>query len=157
MTLLPFDTADAAIVSSWARTIDEVTAWCSRDQAPVPAEVIVGWAREPGVSAYALTDQGRLVGYGELWVDHDEHEVELARVIVDPHRRNQGIGRRLIWLLAEEAKGTVPDVFVRVRPDNTAALRCYGAAGFARVSEAEEDQWNRGQPVRYTWMAYRPA
>jgi [ribosomal protein S18]-alanine N-acetyltransferase len=157
MTLRQFGPADAEVVSSWARTPAEVTAWCSHAWAPVPASVIVGWGQEPGVSAYVLgTGRGRIVAYGELWVDHDECEVELARIIVDPHRRNEGIGRDLVSRLADKASGIYPGVFVRVHPGNTAALRCYEAAGFGRVTATEEDQWNRGQPIQYAWMAYRP-
>jgi [ribosomal protein S18]-alanine N-acetyltransferase len=162
LELLPLAGAPAGTVLSWARTVsswavsaEEVAAWCSYADAPVPAEVIVGWGREDDVQAFAVRAQdGVLVAYGELWIDHDEHEVELARLIVDPARRNLGIGRALAAGLAERARQTYPQVFLRVRPGNTAAVRCYTAAGFAPASAAEQEEWNRGQPVPYTWMRY---
>lgn len=45
-----------------------------------------------------------------------------------------------------------PAVFLRVRPGNEAALRCYGAAGFQRLSANDEQVFNLGQPVAYVWM-----
>jgi hypothetical protein len=39
MGLQPFNNAAAALVSSWSTSPDEVFAWCSRTEAPVPAEL----------------------------------------------------------------------------------------------------------------------
>lgn len=69
---------------------------------------------------------------GELWVDDDEQEVELARLIVAPAHRGQGVGRRIVTGLVEHAHRIHPTAFLRVRPENEAARRCYAAAGFAR-------------------------
>jgi ribosomal protein S18 acetylase RimI-like enzyme len=107
------------------------------------------------VEAFAVrAGDGALVAYGELWVDHDEREAELARLIVDPLRRNLGVGRYLAACLAERARQRSPQVFLRVRPGNRAALRSYAAAGFTPASTADQEEWNRGQPVAYTWMTY---
>jgi [ribosomal protein S18]-alanine N-acetyltransferase len=155
LRLVPFDAADAGIVSSWAASVEEVAAWCSYASAPVPAEVVAGWGREDDVEAFAVRARdGALVAYGELWIDHDEREVELARLIVDPARRNLGVGRFLAASLAELARCTYPQVFLRVRPENSGAVRSYTAAGFTSASTTEQDEWNRGQPVTYTWMTY---
>ena len=65
-----------------------------------------------------------------LWVDYAEAEVELARLIVDPGERGQGLGRRLVAGLADLARSRYPRVFLRVHPDNIAAQRCYAGSGF---------------------------
>ncbi len=97
MRLEPFDPVAAPTVSSWAPTAQEVTAWCSRAEVPVPPEVIAGWATESDVRAFGLVDDdGSLVGYGELWIDDEEAEVELARLIIEPGRRGTGCGRRMV-------------------------------------------------------------
>jgi ribosomal protein S18 acetylase RimI-like enzyme len=142
----------AGLVSSWAPTREEVRAWCSRDEAPVPPEVVAGWAEQPDVQAYLLVSDGEPVGYGELWVDDEEREVELARIIVDPARRGHGLGRELARLLADAAAPLYPDVFLRVAPGNEAALACYRAAGFTRLDPDTEAEWNQGQPTPYLWM-----
>jgi ribosomal protein S18 acetylase RimI-like enzyme len=154
--LVHFDPARAAQLSGWARSPGEVAAWCSRTEAPVPPEVIAGWGAAPDVTAYGLVDGDEFVAYGELWVDDDESEVELGRLIVAPDRRGRGVGRRLTAALAEAARRVHPAVFLRVRPDNEPALRCYAAAGFRRVSPEDEAAWNEHQPVAYAWMAYYP-
>ncbi len=153
-TLRAFTADDAALVSTWATDPDEVAAWCSRADAPVPLDVIVGWSREPDVRSWMLVADGTPVGYGEIWVDDEEKEVELARLIVAPQARRRGWGRELTRLLVAEARRTYPDVFLRVVPDNTAAIDCYRAAGFTRLDPATEEQWNREQPRPYVWMSF---
>ena len=94
-------------------------------------------------------------GYGELWTDEAEQEVELARIIVDPDYRGRGVGKRLVCMLLERASVTsLPDAFVRVVPENGAAIACYVGAGFSPVPEKEREEFNSGQPVDYVWMHY---
>lgn len=143
-------------VATWATTTAEVAQWCGYRAAPVPPSVIRAWALEEGVHAFSLHGDGVLTAYGELWVDDDEQEVELARLIVDPARRGQGVGRRLTQLLAARARTAYDDVFLRVHPHNVAARRAYAAAGFVPVPDAAAAEWNVGQPVPYCWYAYRP-
>ncbi len=42
-------------------------------------EAIQRWHADPEVQPYMLTHGATLLGYGELWVDVVEQEVELAR------------------------------------------------------------------------------
>jgi [ribosomal protein S18]-alanine N-acetyltransferase len=153
-SVVPFTAGHAALVSSWALTTDEVMSWCSRAEAPVPPEVIEGWAAQEDVRAYLLVDDAP-IAYGELWIDDDEREVELARIIVSPHHRRRGLGRLLSAALADLARNHYSDVFLRVRPGNDAAVACYRAAGFVRLDPDTERAWNEAQPSPYLWMAHR--
>ena len=155
LRLHPFPGDSAGVVSGWATTNEEVAMWCGRPAAPVPAGQINAWAHEDGVEPFGLYREGRLVGYGELWVDDDEAEVELARLIVDPGERGQGLGRCLVTGLADLARSRYPRVFLRVHPDNIAAQRCYAAAGFGPVEPQQAAAWNASQPVDYVWLTAR--
>jgi ribosomal protein S18 acetylase RimI-like enzyme len=152
LRLQPFPADSADVVSAWARTVEEVVMWCGRPAAPVPAGQINAWAHEDGVLAFGLYGDERLVAYGELWVDDAEAEVELARLIVDPGERGQGLGRRLVAGLADLARSRYPRVFLRVHPDNIAAQRCYARAGFEPVEPHQAAAWNASQPVDYVWL-----
>lgn len=153
MLLTPFEPGLGGTISSWARTVDEVQAWCSLSELPVPEHTIDEWAAAPDTEAYVLRDADLVVGYGELWIDHDLAEVELGHLIVDPSQRNRGVGRALTAGLIRAARAHHHQVFLRVVPENTAARRCYASAGMARVDTASEAAWNEGQPRTYVWMA----
>ena len=146
--LVEFDVTLAGSVAGWPVSAEEAVRWCGR--ADLTPEVVAGWGAGADVRAFTLMDAGAPVGYGELWLDEDE--VELARLIVPPARRGQGVGRRLVEALTEIARQHADLVFLRVHPDNAAAVRVYRAAGFEPVDAATADEWNRAQPVAYTWL-----
>jgi ribosomal-protein-alanine N-acetyltransferase len=150
MELRPFDPTLAGAVASWAGTPEERLAWCSRRE--VDARIVRGWSDEDDVHAFLLVEDDTPVAYGEAWVDDEEGEVELARLVVRPDRRGEGIGRGLVEALVAHAHALHPLATMRVVPGNTAARRCYAAAGFTRVSPEEEQAWNAGQPTAYVWM-----
>ena len=156
MPLLPFLPADAGLVASWAVGDEVVRAWCAVEGDAVPADVVAGWSTADDVEAYVLEDpDDGPIAYGELWLDDDEGEVELARLLVAPERRGRGIGRALVAALVEQARRAhpgLPDVILRVRPENTQAIRAYTAAGFVAVPADEQATWNRGQRFDYHWM-----
>lgn len=155
-SLRGFREADALEVSRWPGSPDEVRRWAGRGPGwPVDVTVFGRWHADPDVRPYILCEGGEPVGYGEVWVDEPEQEVELARIIVSPDWRGRGVGRRLVrQLLGQGALAGLPDAFVRVVPENTAAISCYRGAGFVQVSEPEREGFNRGQPVDYVWMHY---
>ena len=157
MPLQPFDPAQAELVASWAVGDEVVRAWCAVEGDAVPADVVAGWSQADDVEAYLLTDEpDEPVAYGELWLDDEEGEVELARLLVAPERRGRGVGpgaRRGPW--SSRPGGThpeLPDVILRVRPENEQAIRAYVAAGFVDVPADEQATWNEGQRFAYHWM-----
>ena len=145
----------AELVASWAVGAEVVRAWCAVEGDRVLADVVAGWSEADDVEAYLLSDGGVPVAYGELWLDDEEGEVELARLLVAPERRGQGVGRALTRALSARAQETHPElpaVFLRVRPENVPAISCYTAAGFVDVPEDEQASWNEGQRFAYHWM-----
>ncbi len=151
-----FDPARAALVASWAVGDDVVRAWCAVEGDAVPADVVAGWSAADDVEAYLFGESDDApVAYGELWLDDEEGEVELARLLVAPDLRGQGIGRALVTALVGQARRShpeLPDVILRVRPENEQGIRAYAAAGFVAVPADEQVVWNEGQRFAYHWM-----
>jgi len=143
-------------VAGWAVDAKEVALLSGRVAYPFPEELKASWRKtDSDIHSYLLFDGDRPVGYGEVWLDDEEDEVELARVIVDPDLRGRGIGRQLVQaLLVPALEAGYSEVFLRVRPENEPAIRAYRGSGFVDVPAALMDEWNDGQPVAYRWMRY---
>jgi [ribosomal protein S18]-alanine N-acetyltransferase len=148
--------AHAALVAGWPSSAEEAGRWCSRAEHPFPPEAVTAWWEDADVSPWLLLDPyGVPVAYGEVWDDADEDETELARLIVDPARRRQGVGRRLVdELVAIARTAGRSSCFIRVAPHNDAALALYRAAGFRDVDDATAADWNQGQPTEYCWLEH---
>lgn len=154
LQLRRYSPEDAAIIVAWPQSVDEASWWAGpQTRWPIAPEVFQRWHVDPDVQPYILSSETALLGYGELRVDADEQEVELARLIVAPQHRGQGIGGALVRLLLEAARPTgYPRAFLRVFPDNRTAIACYLRAGFTPLSPAEQQTFNHGQPMVYHWM-----
>lgn len=75
---------------------------------------------------------GRLVGYAAFWVVVDQGE--LGNIAVAPDRRGQGVGKKLLEAVIEEARGrAVRELFLEVRVSNDTAQRLYESHGFREV------------------------
>jgi GNAT superfamily N-acetyltransferase len=103
--LREFCESDAREVARWPTSMEEVRLWAGSDPGwpVVDASVFGRWHAEPDVQPYVLCDGEEPVGYGEVWIDEPEQEVELARIIVSSDYRGHGMGRHLVRLLLEQA------------------------------------------------------
>ena len=149
--------AHAAMVAGWSRSAEEARRWCSVAEDPFPVDRVRGWWAEADVQPWLLVTEpdARPVGYGELWLDEEEDEVELARLIVDPAQRRQGWGRALVAQLVAAAQATgLSGCLLRVVPDNVAATGLYRSTGFAEVDADRAAEWNQGQPAGYRWFEW---
>lgn len=151
LRLAPLETTHAELLVSWARAAVDADRWASVAVAELTPGLIARWHAEPGVYPFLAFEGEGPVGYGEVWLEADE--AELARILVAPAHRGRGIGRALTTRLADEARRLGREaIWVRVVPDNAAALACYRAAGFVRATAADEAAFNAAQPRAYTWL-----
>ncbi len=150
--LVLFSAVHTDRVLSWPAAARELEWWFGLIGDPrSDRPVFLQWQAEEDNSSYLLLENDVPVAYGELW--HEPGEAELAHLMVDPARQRQGHGIRLVQeLTALAGRHPQTDVFLRVQPGNTIALGCYARAGYERMSPAEEDEFNAGQPTTYAWL-----
>lgn len=154
MQLIPFDQSHAALVLSWPRTSLELSSWAALSQPPSPS-IFEEWLANPDSYGWLLVSDVP-VAYGELWASEADDEVELAHILVSPHHRSQGVGRKLVQPLLEQAtQFGVSTAWVRVVPENHLAIRCYSAAGFVPVADDQQAELNAPQPRTYSWLCRR--
>lgn len=92
----------------------------------------------PGhLSRCMAAEDGTPRAFGQVWTD-THGAMHLVRLIVDPARRGQGLGRTLCQRLLAEALARSSDgrVRLKLRRDNTAALRTYLSVGFREKEQA---------------------
>lgn len=151
LRIVAYDPRAAAEVLSWVDSPRTALHWAGLDAVPTDPSLVESWHDDPDVVALLLLRGQRWVAYGEVW--RDGRDGEIARVIVAPAARGCGVGRVLVSGLTAEARALgLSPVWIRLHPDNAAALACYAAAGFRRTDSAGEAAFNEGQPHRYIWM-----
>jgi [ribosomal protein S18]-alanine N-acetyltransferase len=156
LELRAFESEDAAEVAGWLQSSEGARDWGGpATEWPLRPEQFQSWHHDPDVRPYVLVAGESAVAYGEIWLDREEQEVELARLLVRPERRGQGIGTHLVRaLLGQAALTGLPRAFIRVAPGNQPAIRCYRRAGFLHVSPAAQRHYNEGQPLEYLWLEH---
>lgn len=81
---------------------------------------------------YLVAEDDRVVGFGGVMVVGDEAHV--MNLLVDPERRGEGIGRRLMAELIQAAVDEgARHMTLEVRTQNLAARALYSSIGFAPV------------------------
>lgn len=80
---------------------------------------------------------GEVVGYAAVWFAGDQGE--LGDIAVHPDCRREGVGRRLVRAVTEEARRRgARRLFLQVRESNHAALRLYARTGFRKVGRRRD-------------------
>jgi ribosomal protein S18 acetylase RimI-like enzyme len=151
--IVPFETHYGGAVLTWVRTRDEALNWAGLNGLPLDSSIFEQWHADPEVHGWVLLCDGVPIGYGEIWENFDADAVEVARVIVAPSCRGHGIGRVLVDRLCAKAhNAAVKHAFLRVRPGNAQAIRCYEGTGFRSVPSELASAYNAQQPIAYAWL-----
>lgn len=148
LRLRPYKACDAAAIVSW--TGDEVSfrKWCADrfDSYPITAEDLNRHydALAGSDSFYEMTafDETGVVGHLIMrFTDEEKTILRFGFVIVDSRKRGMGYGRDMLKLAARYAFGILKaeKITLGVFENNEPACRCYRAAGFREVPEAEPE------------------
>ena len=108
MKLIVATEADISHLMSWFPTSRSVAIWGGPNfRYPFTAETFfedVCWQQ---IDSYRLVDPaGDILAFGQIYERHGH--VNLARLVVSPKRRRQGIGKQLVALLMEKGRESLP-------------------------------------------------
>ncbi|MEA3251245.1 MAG: GNAT family protein [Pseudomonadota bacterium] len=134
-TLRPARVDDLGTVLGWLSDAHACRRWAGPNVS-FPATPDGAWlemAASPD-NAFALVADANLVGFGQL-LARDYRVVHMARLIVAPGRRGQGLGRRLCQALIATACDdfAARRLTLNVYADNHAAQALYRSLGFREL------------------------
>ncbi len=131
---------DLDILMSWLRDSAECELWAGRrvsfpvDLAGLPEAI--EWER---ADSWSATWNGALVAFGQI-IPKSRRRLHLARLIVQPERRGQGLGRLLAAHLLEVALSRGPvRVSLNVAPGNVPAISLYRSLGFSETPRPDDE------------------
>ena len=79
-----------------------------------------------------MRQEGKLVGYAFNHIVEDE--LHVLNIAVDPNSRGKGLGTYLLaTVLAKAFEKGARQVYLEVRPSNSAAINLYSKLGFLRT------------------------
>lgn len=140
-TLARSEQSDIDALMGWFSTAKDVSDWGGpKFRFPFTLESFQRDCHWPEMASFSLRDgTGQLCAFGQLY--ERNHRINLARLVVRPSRRRQGIGRRLVTMLMSVGTRLLPlDEFsLFVFRDNLPALKCYRSLGF-EVRDYPADQ-----------------
>lgn len=147
-----------ATILGWVQSAEDALGWAETPFLRIGPQLLEGWHAERGVVACVGWIDDQLCAYGQVLEDHVEREAEVTRVIVAPELRGRGVGRTFARLLGTEAvRRGFGVVLARTVRANRGAFACYRAAGFRRLSPADEAALNFDQSEEYVWLEFVPA
>lgn len=140
---------DESLIEEWLKDPDDCMLVTGKQH--YSSDMFHSWYEAHDQFGYMLDEGATSVAYGEIWVDEEEGDLELAHLVVHPSFRNRGIGKRLITELLEKSKDYPYEwVYMRIEPHNAQALQCYKGVGFV-----EDPSLRSSFNGRWIWMKKR--
>jgi ribosomal-protein-alanine N-acetyltransferase len=130
-------------LGGWVKDADTCLRWAGpRLKFPFTPARLPQLLAEPGANSFVMSrGLAPTLGFGQFWV-RDPGVAHLARIILAPDARGQGLGTTLCELLmAEAARSTGAGAFtLRVYRDNDPALAIYERLGFVVVPGLSDER-----------------
>ena len=141
-SLQPACPQDLETILPWVDSADLLRQWGgpSLVHASTPEEVWFAMGATPE-NAFVLFDpSGEIVGFGQAFVR--DPSVHLARLIVAPSRRGQGLGRRLAMRLIQAAIVHHPDeITLKAEPNTSTAAKLFNSFNFAAMTAIQTAEY----------------
>ena len=146
--------ADLQVVADWIVSQRECLLWAGQDVPfPLDPSALSAQIGMPDAINVALDDERGLAAFGQA-VPLSPERAHLARVIVRPDARRQGVGRALVEaLLSRAADAGFSLVTLNVCSDNVVAATPYSDLGFDRAEQppggsSSPDSWLMRRIIR---------
>jgi ribosomal protein S18 acetylase RimI-like enzyme len=134
--------ADINNLMSWFPTERSVDLWGGpKFRYPFTPETFHEDVHWRDMDSYCIVDSSEeLLAFGQFYERHGR--INLARLVVSPDRRRQGVGKQLVRLLMEQGRRSIPrqEYSLYVYKDNHAAKACYADLGFEEDEYPEDDE-----------------
>ena len=129
--LVPYSEEYEQTVRSWIESEETYHLLCRGKEYPPPDNLVRNWQKEE-VSSYLLFSERKPLAYGEIWKRSSDLGLEIAHVLVDPVKRGDGYGAKMVQLLINRAASynNVAKVTAVLYDENPIALGCFMKAGF---------------------------
>ena len=128
---------------TWFRTRRSVDIWGGpKFRYPFTPETFYEDVHWEEMDTYCLANfPGQMSAFGQIYERHGR--INLARLVVAPESRGQGVGKKLVASLMDEGRRIFPlrEFSLYVYHDNHVARACYVGMGF------EEDQYPAGDEM----------
>ena len=132
---------DLSLLISWIKDKDDCKLWAG-PQVRFPLSLAdlkedIHFSEENTFSM--INDGGELLGLGQL-IQKEHARIHLARLIISPMRRGQGLGNLLCRLLIDTGRDRFGKLkfSLNVYSNNTKAIRLYEKLGFKQSSDSAE-------------------
>ena len=136
---------DYDALASWVTDAQTCLRWAGpRLKFPFEASQLASLLAEPGAVSRVLERQAvgqEPLGFGQYW-SREEGVAHLARIMVSPLRRGQGLGESLCRLLMADAQSVLGahTFTLRVWRDNGPAIPIYHRLGFDEVPALSDER-----------------
>jgi ribosomal protein S18 acetylase RimI-like enzyme len=113
---------ESAFIRQWAGP--NITYPCSLEQ-------LASHLRAGQYQSFILAEHAEIIGFGQIQLV--KQRAHLARLVINPMYRGQGLAKRLLSELIENAQQQIKlrEVSLFVYVENTTAVACYEKFGFA--------------------------
>ncbi|NQV72446.1 GNAT family N-acetyltransferase [bacterium] len=132
---------DLNVVTSWVTNQEECDIWSGGSvHFPIEMEQVVAAILWQASHNVAIDQSGKVAAFGQLLVKPHQR-LHLARLIVCPEQRGQGLGRMLVEGLVNEAQSQgAHKISLNVHPTNQRAIHLYTELGFLPVENLTENR-----------------
>ena len=130
---------DIAELMNWFDSVESCRQWGGPNfEFPYTEESFFRDIKWQQMDSYSLEqDPGELLGFGQIYAKLGRSH--LARLVIHPANRAQGLGNMLVKMLLEKGSENGQQSSLYVLENNCAAISCYQRAGFKFAAQPKDD------------------